>query len=349
MRRIILFILLLFSVDARATAHSTDYIEYHKHIIVAEQQFLYYNTPSGAIKKYKEVFERWDRPFAKDCYIALQLACMMKDKESAEYFLRKCAETGVEWGTFMVSDYIMDMLRDTDLSTKVADVYKAKRADYLAGIDTAYQGVVYCMFKKENELRSIAGGEGKRAHNLLSDWLKLEDSNMYALVKMIKKKGFPGESRVGYYYYKQADNYSGEMPKQDNYSNTKIYLSSHIATMFFHQRCGYQLLKEELMKAVEQGELHPREYALIYEWSHGYFMKPHWDDTFHVYDCRSGEWEKKYNFYFRFNPEFENKDRNKVNKDRLEIGISTLDHDERKKKYAQENRLFLFFGMFGQV
>ena len=45
MRRIILFILLLFSVDARATAHSTDYIEYHKHIIVAEQQFLYYNTP----------------------------------------------------------------------------------------------------------------------------------------------------------------------------------------------------------------------------------------------------------------------------------------------------------------
>lgn len=346
MIRIILFILLLFSA---ATAHSADYIDYHKHIIVAEQQFLYYNTPSGAIKKYKEVFEKWERPFAKDCYIALQLACMMKDKENAIYFFEKCAETGVEWGTFMVSDYITDMLRDTDLSTKVADVYKTKRANYLAGIDTAYQGVVYRMFRKENELRRIAEGEGKRAHHLLSAWLRLEDSNMYALVKMIKKKGFPGENRVGYYFYKQADDNNRKAPEKDKYPDTKIYLSSHVATMFFHHRCGYQLLKDELMEAVKQGELHPREYALIYEWSHGYFMKPHWDDTFHVYDCRSGEWEKKYNFYFRIRPVFEHKDLNKVNKDRLEIGISTLDHDERKKKYAQENRLFLFFGMFGQV
>lgn len=348
MKKLVLLLSFFLSVVLVIAQPNTNYIDYHKHIILAEQQFLYYNTPSGAINKYKEIFSKWDRPFAKDCFIALQLACMMRDTASATFFFEKCFENGVEWNTVLVSQHVSQLFYDLAYKKEMGKLYNKHNGIYLQTIDTAYRNVVRAMFAREVELRGKAEyGPNGRSETLVAHWLKLEDSNMYALVNMIQNKGFPGEKRVGFYYYDQVDIDKSGLLKWDTYPLTRVFLSSHVSTMFFHHRCGYQLLKGELMQAVVEGELHPREYALMYEWSHAYFMEKHWDDEFHIYKCESGKWEQRYNFYLR--PWYHSNDTALVNQHRLEIGISSLEHDEKKKQYAIENRLYLFFGMFQKI
>ncbi|MBZ0098225.1 MAG: hypothetical protein K8F30_04035, partial [Taibaiella sp.] len=325
---------------------NTNYIDYHKHIILAEQQFLYYNTPSGAINKYKEIFSKWDKPFAKDCFVALQLACMMRDTANATFFKEKSFENGVEWNTVLVSEHVQQLFFNREYKEKMSRVYEIKNREYLETIDTGYRNIIHNMYAREIFFRKQAKGN----EYMISEWMRVEDSNMYELVTMIKKTGFPGEKRIGLnigIYLQVEDGKTGDRKHGYDFAMTGIFLSCHAATLFFHHRCGYQLLKDELMQAVVEGELHPREYALMYEWSHAYFSRKNWDDKYHDFKCTAGKWEKRYNQYIQ--SAYHYSDIILVNKHRAELGICSVEHDAKKKQYAIENKLYLYFGMFQQV
>lgn len=338
MRHALLLYLFICPIFLKAQ-NNVNYIDYHKQIIIAEQFFLY-NNSKAALKKYKQIFDEWEQPFAKDCYIAAQLACMAKDTSNATYFFKKCFENGVEWNTLLASRAV-SMLFAEDVSYKrhVASFFDEYYKKYTERIDTVYNAIIYNMYKHEYGLRAIAE-HSRNDHDKFARWMQVEDSNMYELVDIIREKGFPGEKRIGMCYYNQLDN------NRDR-SLTRIFLSCNAATLFFHHRCGYELLKEQLMQAVKDGELHPREYGLIYEWSHAYFSRKNWDDEYHDFKCERSPWDKHYNLYLQ--PMFYSKDIDRVNKDREEIGISSIAHDAKKTQYAKDNELFLWFGGFNKI
>lgn len=322
-----------------------NYIDYHKQIIVAEQQFLYYDNLNAAFEQYKKTFDKWDKPFAKDCFIALQLACMVSDTGRAIYFFQKCFEQGVEWNTVMVSPHV-EVMFNSDLVYKkrIQQLYDKCRPAYLKTIDTAYRNIIVDMYEHEKRLRVKANAKDSDKQDM-SEWMRVEDSNMYELIPMIKERGFPGERRIGYAYYNQINDNNKQLTLQSGRADLeriRIFLSSHVCVLFYHHRCGYQMLKDELLQAVKEGLLHPREYALVYEWSHAYFMSKHWDDDYHEYKCESDNWSKRYNFYI--NPMYHSTDIKLVNKHRIEIGIGSVNQDEKKRAYAKQNQLFLFFG-----
>lgn len=337
MRTVLLISMLSFALMANGK-EKPNYIDYHKQIIVAEQQFLYHQNLEEAFQQYERIFKEW-RPFAKDCYIAMQLACMVNDTARATYFFQKCFETGVEWNTLLVSPHVQRVFA-TDISyrkmiEKLSDKYSKL---HLQTIDTTWWNIINNMYEHEYGLRRIA--ELKNDEKLKARWLEVEDSNMYELVRLVKKQGFPGEKRIGKCYLTQVD-------INKDPSLTSIKLSCHSAVLFFHHRCGYELLKEELMQAVKDGELHPREYGLIYEWSHAHFSKTNWFDEYIDFKCTMSPWDKHYNLYLL--PWFHSNDIEQVNKDRVEIGISSLEHDKRKTKYAEESDLYLWFGQFKKI
>lgn len=350
MKRIILFTILFVPHLSFAQKEAT-YITYHKHIIAAEQQFLYHKNPKAALEKYREIFMQWQRPFARDCYIALQLACLMNDTAYATFFFEQCFKNGVEWNTAIFSPPVNRLLQaDGAYKKRIGELCDKRYPEYLKTIDTVYRNVIQNMYKHEGRLRSYASGEEGNIRPKTREWMRIQDSNMYELVSMIKSKGFPGEKRVGYrnIVYKQIeDSRRGNRKYEYDFMMVDLFLSCHVATLFFHHRCGYRLLKEELMQAVFEGELHPREYALMYEWSHDYFAVKHWDDDYHDFRCEAEKQENNYNIFinrFRYSNDTE-----AVNKDRAEIGMCTLDHDEKKKKFAKDNELYLYFGMFSRI
>lgn len=320
--------------------NNSDYISYHKRIIAAEQQFLYFGNLEKAFNEYESIFTEWPQPFAKDCFIAAQLACMVNDTARATYFFQKCFQAGVEWETILVSPHVQRVFNmDMVYKKKIATFYDEYSKVYLQAIDTPFRNIIKNMYEHEYHLRRLANESGHEKE-LVARWLEVEDSNMHELVPMIKKRGFPGEKRIGRCYLDQVS------PNKD-VSLTRIKLSSHVAVLFFHHRCGYELLKDELIQAVRDGELHPREYGLIYEWSHTHFSRNNWFDEYMDFKCSMSPWDKHYNLYIQ--PWVYSNDTEAVNKDRLDLGISTLEHDKKKTEYAKENELFLWFGGFNKI
>lgn len=326
------------------------YITYHKQIIAAEQQFLYHANPKAALAEYRKIFTQWKRPFARDCYIALQLACLMNDTTYASFFFEQCFKNGVEWNTAIFSPPVNRLLQaDGTYKKRIGALCDKLYPEYLKTIDTSYRNVIQSMYRHEYALRGKAES-GERDENLLRKWLAVEDSNMYELVPMIKSKGFPGEKRIGFtkiLFEQLDDSRRGDRRYEYDFSMVNVNLNCHAATLFFHHRCGYRLLKDELMQAVLEGELHPREYALMYEWSHDYFAVKHWDDDYHNFRCEAEKQEKNYNIFIQ--PFRYSNDTTAVNKDRAEIGMCTIDHDEKKKKFAKENELYFYFGSFKRI
>lgn len=62
----------------------TNYIQFHKEIIRAEQLILA-TQMKDALLSYKNTFDKYPKTFAKDAYIALQIACMVEDSNMISY------------------------------------------------------------------------------------------------------------------------------------------------------------------------------------------------------------------------------------------------------------------------
>lgn len=307
-----------------------NYIQYHQEIIQAEKYFLD-GQPKLAIKEYKKIFTSWPKPFAKDCFIALQVACMINDTSSAYGFFIKCFETGVLWETVCKAPLTSEVLNNNSkYKSRISGEYEQYRRIYQKSLDTLYRQQILSMIEHEYYFRRRSDNN----ETITAEWMRVEDSNMAELVKIIPIKGFPGEKRIGIR--------DDQLQIDKDLSESILMLSSIPAHMFYHNRCGYQFLKNELMKAVENGELHPREYALMYEWSHVYFIRKNWDDKYHHYTCVNDVWEKRYNIYLE--PLYYSKDIAKVNMHRAEIGICSIEHDRRKRAFMRENRILLYSG-----
>jgi len=70
-----------------AKTEEGDYIDYNKSIVKCEEQFLFQNSIRKALESYRSVFVEYNKPYAKDCFIALQLACSINDTAIASFFL----------------------------------------------------------------------------------------------------------------------------------------------------------------------------------------------------------------------------------------------------------------------
>jgi len=130
-------------------------------------------------------------------------------------------------------------------------------------------------------------------------------------------------------------------------------------------------LKKELYESVIKGDLHPREYATLYEWSNGDIRATSDTSSIIVYMLDSigtmtpvrvkqidnskdleicqpslTLYEYRVCKVMSIAKYFDNQRTTNVNNDIYLIGIASLEHDERKKAYALKHKMTLFFGVY---
>lgn len=329
-------------------AQQPGYIKYHRLILSAEEAFLNGDI-AESIDSYKRIFADY-RPFAKDCYVAAQLCCMQKDTASALKMVAYGFERGVTIDMLGKVACVRQFLSTFPAErVKWTELFKEKHARYLAGIDWHTRAAIRAMVARDGSFKLIPHEYATRRQRD-SIYTAVLDDNLKNFVSLVKAEGVPGEASTGIY--------SNDLEIVKG-GPTDLYMTSILGVLFFHHQYAFHFLKKELMTAVVDGELQPKEYALIHDWSYGWLRATEiWSATpdsvlkfprstnifHHSYKMRPYPHEKNYNMYIK--PAYHSNDTAFVNKCRAEIGVASLSHDERKKKFAQANSLILFFGMF---
>ena len=384
---------------ATPMAASPDYFIYHQKIIAAEKLFLKDSIPAS-LKAYRAIFAEY-KPFAKDAFIALELACMVKDTTQAHYFFEECFKAGVNWDIFDKVLWIKNILeQNSAYKNKLTETYWKERKLHYASIDIGLREYLGILSRKDD----TANRRNKKSIKEYFDWVarqsdsfhvayenrlenfpmlvryrkKQQDStsdyyktlkrliikkylplgkydtlfvkrteiNILALDSVSKMLGYvPGEKTIGI-----VDNH---IDLHQEVNTLSLDFRPSIIHLLYHHGCGFWLMKNELYESVKRGEIHPRYYALLYDYSYCALKDVSTTNlsmknlqSINEIKCPLPEKDKVYNIA-AFNCMLEKADCTFVNKCRKVLSISSLQHDKKKIEYAKNHHLILFFGFLG--
>lgn len=313
-----------------------DYITYHKEIIKAEELLVRTNLKDCLIQ-YKKTFDEYPKVFARDAFLAFQVACMFKDTTMVSYFFEKSVRNGIIWEAINYITFYQDIVSfNLAYKRRLESLYSTNRAIYESSIDTIL---------RKNILALLIEDDKARTHNndSLSNyrWMKLCDSNGKKLAAIIKRVGFPGEKMCGILNSEVA------IVNGSKERATGVQIYPVCNRIFYHSACVFQDVKVELQRAVKNGELTPKEYALLYEWSFDVLTrKNRWWDKYYKFNCNHNVVrDKHYNFFL--NDDMYSTDTLFVNQCRKEIGMCSLEHEKKLKKFGIENGIIVRFGFSG--
>lgn len=313
-----------------------NYINYHKEVIKAEV-LLMQTKMKDCLKHYKQTFEEYPKSFARDAFVAFQIACMVEDTNYISYFFEKSVSNGITWEPIKYSEFYKSFSSNKLAYQKRLEVlYDISREKYEKAIDRNIREYILQLLANDDKHRQVDNDSVKTI-----TWLKIMDGNGKKLDSLIQKIGYPGEHIAGIY------NSEVVLVRGSKDYPTGIQLHSVPSRIFYHNSCTFQSVKEELLNALKNGELTPKEYALIHEWSYDVLMrKNRWWDKYYKYDCSIPlSKEKQFNFFL--NPFGYSKDTAFVNQCRADIGMCSIAHEKKLKEFAKENKLFVRFGFNG--
>ena len=324
-----------------------NYLVYHERIIKCEEEFLFRNNISAALDCYRKVFSDFEKPFAKDCFIALQLACYINDTAKARFFFEKAFKRGVMWMAVDLSPVVKQFLIERpDFKKQIGEQYPLYKAEWERGLNMNLRATVVNM-KRRDVSAKIKSDHFERnsidAYKADSEYIDILDDNAIQLVRLTRQYGFLGDNVIGLTERNLLSD-SNNIDKEACYS-----LRSLVDQLFLHQCCCFFLLQPELKQALIDGEISPPMYALIYEWAYEgvrdrlpSFRRGHPPNKV----CAPLP-ERQAEFY-NVNPHLAVKvsDTALVAKFRRRISLPSEEHIRRKKAFEKNEMIKLFFGAF---
>ncbi|MBS1590466.1 MAG: hypothetical protein JST52_12745, partial [Bacteroidetes bacterium] len=183
-----------------------------------------------------------------------------------------------------------------------------------------------------------------------SSYVKLTESNILILDSITNHYGYvPGEITIGIV---DPELDQKKLSPEDSI-DLFMYLTPIVYHILYHHGCSFWMMQDCLRQSVKQGEIHPRMFAEIYEFSYALFRL----DTdllhsnlslYYKIRCTLPIKDKEYGLV-ALRPEEVKLDIEKVNKCRKELNICSVEHDREKAKYAKQKHLKLSFGMLNEI
>jgi len=346
----IMILLCFFHIVQPAAAQSAvreNYMAYHQGIIRCEEQFLYHNSIRKALNGYRELFSTYKKPFAKDCFIALQLACYIKDTANTTFFFRTAFERGVTWTAIEMAPAIKNFFdRKQKYKKEIFDLYPECREKWQGSINYSLRRTINDLMKRDTELKVWTERferNSKEEYDAETVENEVQDSIATEIVKLTKRYGFLGDNVIGFYEGSKAD--SGTFDKGHCYA-----ITSMIDNQFFHHNCLYFLLKRELDTALVNGEISPAMYATIYEWTYS-SVENNGPESWkgHPPNKLCIPSPNKRTAFYKVAPTFSSimmEDNALINRNRAKIWLPSVDHTKKKKAFEKEEKIRLFFGFF---
>lgn len=292
---LLLALVLLAAAPPRAPL---DYLDYHRAYAEVEAQIVAEDfAPAEA--RLDQLLEQYDVKFAKDLVVAAQLCVLNKHPEKALQYLGRALEKGVRVETLHNIPLLHTRLTPADWQ-QLREQEPEARKRYFSRIDTALFREFHRRFQEEQD------NKGQERYR------DIVNANYQRIKSLLEQGRFPGEALIGLDDHRYAASAS-----DGTLSNSKV-----IATLQHYDYPLGETGEAPWLDAIHQGLLHPREYAVIYnfEKSRVSVLYRHSKKSWPALPDR---W-----FNFPFAPQSEQLDR--VNADRYAIGICSFETDRKK-------------------
>lgn len=300
----ILFILTL------SFGNAQNYMDYHRSINNVEWEIVNEKFDI-AFAQILPLFDQYDFIFLKDILTAAQLAVLNKQEGKAFKFLSLALQNG--WNEKCIRRYpILDNIKDSKNWKALKGNAVSYHLSYQKKIDHGYLSKFSDYYNVEQSSKRTIG------------YHKVVNTNFAKIQKFIREEGFPGDRLIG------VDNeLSSPGIESCDCGNSKVIVT------LLHQPFAFSKIGEaHLTKAIEQGLLHPREFAMIYTFEKNQISA--------LYDKKipAPENANAYTFNFPFGTKSDNKDQ--VNEHRKKFGIVDQEVDSKipeiEKKYGLKLR-----------
>ncbi len=299
---------------------TTDYADYHLLIYNAENLFLN-NRETDALLLYRSIFEAYRFSFAKDKVIAAQISAECGNLSSFLYFYEEALRSGVDKECVLQIPLIADFTEQNDLRGAITEAeIKQFRRRHLSEIDFKRKQKYVNNYRTEQKL--------KRENNIPA-YKTVLLQNVQEIKEDTKSNGFPGEKRLGI-----DDKILTDERDVCQLSNETVLIS------LYHYPCSYTEFKDLLHAEILRGNLHPKDFAYLYEYEgelnrqqHNRFpdlCRPLPKDSV----CVLIDWESPQDTTLFA----------RANAQRRSFFVPPIEHDLRKKTYAEAKGMRLFFG-----
>jgi hypothetical protein len=311
--------LLVFSLILSLNIYSQgSYINYHKQIIYAEELFVHSNF-RGSLASYISIFDQNNFYFLKDCINALQIACYLKDKKTAELLFQKAYLKGLKHDKLKNYYYINDYLLFNNINPDIQ--FKEFNLTYIEGIDFSLRAELNIL-KKTNEAYIFASRFNKKfptEEKLIST----RNENWKRFINWIRVNGYPSEHNIGI-----AD-------EEMDLIKTKRIAEDMVEQLYNNNVELYFCTKDKLEEALKIGNLCPRKFAQYYE--NAYWAKEKTQLNVKYMDICDAPVKSK--FYNTIDNNINNSfNINLVDNDRFEIGLGTLKHDSHLRDFMSKTK-----------
>lgn len=289
-----------------------NYIIYHGEFSQVEE-FVSNEEFIEAESKLDTLFGNYEVKFAKDYLIAAQICILNGHKDKGLEFIRNTLKMGVKLDC--LKSLILFKNKITQLEwSQIENEVSQLRKEYLKNIDLKLYQEFHKRYQEEQDAK------------LSERYKSTVYYNFNRIKEIIESSGFPGETLIG------IDNQT----LAKSISDCGCGNSTTIVTLLHYDYPISEIGEEKLISEIEKGNLHPREFATIYN-----FEKT---KVSVLYNKSSKKYDglPTYNFNFPFGEIITDID--KVNSDREKIGICRYEVDKKKGEVSRKYGMRLKFG-----
>lgn len=289
-----------------------NYVQYHRYFAEIEE-FIANEKFVEAESKLDILFGNYEVKFAKDYLIAGQVCLINKHKNKGLEFIKSALKMGVKLDCLKSIRLFNDKITETEWN-QLENAVSQLRKEYLKSIDLELYQEFHNRYQEEQ------GSKLSERYN------SIVYSNFDRIKNLIESRGFPGEAIIG------IDNQ--DLAK--SLSDCECGNSKTVVTLLHYDYPISEIGEEKLISEIENGNLHPREFATIYNFE--------LNKVSVLYKKSTKEYESlpKYDFNFPFGERIT--DIEKVNIDRNKFGICKYEVDMKNVEIGRKYGMKLKFG-----
>ena len=190
----VLFLISFLLVALQAT--SQEVMEYYEHINTGKKHAIDKRF-SHALNAYRVAFDRYNKPYARDCYNAVELSVIAKDTFHLNYFLQKAIARGIKLRDVEASGILNEYANAyflQDIRTKEDSLFSI----YASSIHWDLRHEINQMFTEDQEVRQeYYQSSFLKRRTIGKKWEALNAQQVERLMEITAQFGFPGENLIG--------------------------------------------------------------------------------------------------------------------------------------------------------
>jgi hypothetical protein len=233
MKKSIFFLFILL----HSFANGKDYTLYHNYINLAEYH-LVNNRIDSVFYYYDKAFSDYDYIFVKDALIAAQVAWKLKDAGKTRMYLLKGAESGLRTDCINKIPILASYTETKEYNYSVFDSMKIA----LGRFESFDVGLSQEWHERGAAIVMTPDGQ--------SEFMGAVQQNVKRVRELLSVGKFPGEKFIGV--------------NSDCFELENLSVFNSLA----NYDCVMMELRNLLWEAVKRGEMHPREFATLWEWEY---------------------------------------------------------------------------------